>query len=414
MKKNLLKSFVIVTLLMFVSLVYFVGCSDEATPSLYNPPSTTGVPEITAVDPPAVAIGAVTAITITGKNFSSDISKVKVYFGKEAANILSASPTQLTVISPNVSGDMIIRVANQSSVEFSNSYQYTLTPAAEDFYPVASDSVNRPYSFVFDKSDNIYSYNTSLGVYQITPDGTGTLYSPKSGEAFWTSMRLGKDGILYGVRGLQAIFFIPANAGGTVKNSAWVSLTPSSTKISKIEFDPLGNLWAAGKNAAIFRIKADKSYVSFPFDYNVTAMRVFVENSTTYLYVAAQQGTSTTIKRLPIDANGDLGTPENYFDFSTNYGTEFTINDMTFAADGTLYLATDLPSPIVYINTDKSHGLLYEGILLKSPALSIAWGNGNYLFYVRTRMNETSGKFKLAQAIVKMNMLKPGAPYYGM
>jgi len=415
MKKNLLKSFVIVTLLMFVSSVYFVGCSDEEAPSLYNPPGTAGTPEITSVDPPAVAIGAVTVITITGKNFSSDASKMKVYFGKEAANIVSASPTQLTVISPNVSGDMNIRVANQSSVPFSNSYQYTLTPAAEDFYPAAGDSVNRPYSFVFDKSDNIFSYNAALGVYQITPDGVATLYSPKSGEAYWTSMRFGTNGVLYGVRGsAQAIFTIPANAGGTVKNSVWVSLTPATIKIAKIEFDPLGNMWAAGKNTAIYRIKSDKSYVSFPFDYNVTAMRVFVDNGTTYLYVAAQGASSTTIKRLPIDANGDLGAPEDYFDFSGNYGTECIINDMTFAADGTLYLATDLPSPIVYINTNKSHGLLYQGILLKSPALSITWGNGNYLYYVRTRISETSGKFKLAQAIVKMNMLKPGAPYYGM
>ncbi len=413
MKKKLFKSFILSIFLAFASLVYFVGCSNEVSPSLYSFSNTTSAtPEISSVDPSAEAIAAVTPITITGKNFLANTSAIEVFFGKEPATILTATPTQLTVISPNVWGSLKIRIATNTAISFSNSYDYVLTPAAKDYYPASTDSVNKPYSIVIDKSDNIFSYNTSLGVYQITPDSVSTLYSPKSGETFWTSMRFGTGGILYGVRGLQAIFYVPA--GGGIKNASWLALSPNSIKISKIEFDPLGNLWAAGKNSAIYRIKSDKSYVSFPFDYNVTAMRVFVENGMTYLYVAAQQNSMTTIMRMPIDANGDLGAAETYFDFSGNYGADFVVNDLTFAADGEMYLATNLPSPIVYVNTDKSHGLLYSGILIESPALSLCWGNGNYLYYIRSRVSDGTGKFVLSQAIVKMNMLKPGAPTYGM
>ena len=143
-------------------------------------------------------------------------------------------------------------------------------------------------------------------------------------------------------------------------------------------------------------------------------MRVFIDGGTTYLYVAAKQDSLTTIKRMPIGANGDLGLPETYFDFSGNYGAAYSVNDLTFAADGEMFLATDLPSPIVYINTDKSTGLLYPSLLLNSPALSFAWGIGFNLFYVRRQINDAAGALVLPQTIVKLNLQKPGAPYYGM
>jgi len=82
------------------------------------------------------------------------------------------------------------------------------------------------------------------------------------------------------------------------------------------------------------------------------------------LYAAVQQSSNIVIMRMPIDANGDLGNPENYFDFTGNYGANYTVNDLTFAADGEMFLATDLPSPIVYVNPDKTTGLLYPDLLL--------------------------------------------------
>ncbi|MCX6150029.1 MAG: IPT/TIG domain-containing protein [Ignavibacteriales bacterium] len=414
MKKQLFKTFILTILLAFASLIYFVGCSDEVSPSLYSNSSDAigATPEITSVDPPNAAIAAVTTITIAGKNFLSDTSSVKVYFGKKPGTILTASPTQLTVVSPNVWGSLKIKISINSAVPYSNTYDYVLQAAAKDYYPDKKDITNKPTSVIVDKMENVFSYNSTIGVVQITPDSVSSVYSTKGGETYWTTMRFGTNGVLYGVRGLQAIFSIPA--GGGVKNSSWVALAPSSLKISKIDFDPLGNLWAAGKNANIYRIKQDKSYIPFPFDYNVTAMRVFINNGITYLYVAAQLNSRTTIMRLPIDANGDLGTPETYFDFSENYGANFIVNDLTFAADGEMYLATDLPSPIVYVNSDKSNGLLYSGILLESPALSFAWGNGNFLYYVRSQMTDANGVVVLPPSVVKLNMLKPGAPYYGM
>ncbi len=414
MKQNLLKS-IITLALAFAAIFSFNNCSNEEVPSLYSDSSgetTDAAPIINSVDPSNTAIAGVTPVTITGANFSSDTALIKVYFGKQAGIIISSTPTQLTVISPNVSGSVKIKISTANALKFSNTYDYLLEPAAKDFYPYIKDRTNKPVSIIIDKMDNIYSSNSTIGVVQITPDSVSTLYSERSGETFLTSMRFGAGGNMFAARGLQAIFTIPA--GGGVKNSPWVVLSPSSTKISQIEFDPNGNLWASGNNSSIFRIKPDKSYTSFPFDYNVTAMRIFNDNGTVYLYLAAQKNSATTIMRMPLDANSDPGGAETYYDLSAKYGSNFVVNDLTFAADGEMFLATDLPSPIIYVKPDKSSDLLYKGILKNSPALSLAWGNSNFLYYVRTQINDANDAILIPQSIVKLNLLKPGAPYYGM
>ncbi len=416
MKQNLLKSLILAVCTALVLLVFFTSCSNEVTPSLYSGPAsspTGATPEIASVDPPNEALAAVTTITIKGNNFSSDTSAVRIYFGGQVGKVLTSSQTQLTVLSPNVSGSLKIKISTKTAELFSNAYDYMLEPASLDYYPEASDQANKPMAVISDNAGIIYSSNSAVGVIKIPPDSAATLYSVKSGETFWTSMRFDKNGILYAARGLQGVFSIPA--GGGVKNSPWVILSPTSIKISKIEFDPLGNLWAAGGNSNIYRIKPDKSYDAFPFDHNVTAMRIFIDGGTTFLFVVAQDNSAVTIMRVPIDANGNPGTPETYFDLSGKYGADIVVNDITFAADGEMFLATSLPaSPIIYINTDKSTGPLYTGILLNSPALSLAWGSGNYLYYVRSQITDDAGAILLPNTVVRLNVLKPGAPYYGM
>lgn len=168
-----------------------------------------------------------------------------------------------------------------------------------------------------------------------------------------------------------------------------------------------------GKNTVIYRIKQDKSYITFPFTATITAMRVYVDGGTTYLYVAAQQDSLTTIQRMPIDASGNLGAATTYYDFSKNYGANYLVNGIDFASDGEMFLATNMTQPIIYVNTDKSSGALYPSVLLNSPALGLAWGTGNYLFYIRRQINDATGVFVLPQSIVRLDVQKSGAPYYG-
>ncbi len=414
MKKLLYNYLFFSIVISSLTLITFPGCTDKGDPSLYQgvPTGPIGAtPSITSVSP-SIALAGVSQITITGQNFSVNPAEDLVYFNGNLTAVTSATPTQLIFTSPNVVGDSIaIRVAVLHSELFSNIVAIKQTAAAKDFYPGAKDQSDIPMSIISDNSGNIYSSNNAVGVVKITPDSVSSIYSLKGGETFWTCMRFGPGGVMYAVRGLQALFSIPA--GGGVKNSTYVVLTPSTVKISQIEFDPLGNLWAAGKNTAIYRIKSDKSFTSFPFSANVTAMRVYKDGGTTYLYVAAQQDSLTTIKRMPIDANGNLGTTETYFDFSGAYGANYIVNAMEISADGELFLATNLPQPIIYVNPDKSTGSFYPAILSNSPALSLTWGTGNYLYYIRRQINDAAGTFVSPQTIVKLDVQKPGAPYYG-
>ncbi len=414
MKKILYNSLSVSLTAALLFFIAIAGCSDKGDPSLFQgvPTGPIGAtPSISSVSP-STALAGVTQMTITGQNFSTDPTQDFIYFNGNMVTATSATQTQLVLTAPNVFGDEVqIKVAVLNAEKFSNTIVYAIRQTAKDYYPGAKDKGNIPMSIIGDNAGNIYSSNNAIGVMEIMPDSSSILYSPKGGESFWTCMRFGPGGVLYVARGLQALFQIPA--GGNVKAGTYVVLSPSTLKISQIEFDPLGNLWAAGKNTAIYRIKPDKSYTSFPFNANITAMRVYKDGGTTYLYVAAQVDSLTTIQRMPIDASGNLGAAETYFDFSANYGANNAVNAMEIAADGELFLATNLAQPMVYVNADKSTGYLYPLVLLNSPALALTWGTGNYLYYIRRQINDATGAMVTPQTIVKLDVQKQGAPYYG-
>ena len=401
-----------------IALLSFNGCSDKGAPSLYQGVPTTPIgatPSISSINPPNSSLAGVSQVTITGQNFSTNPMEDLVYFNISQAVVISATTTQLVVTAPNVVADSItVMVAVVHSELFSNKLYYNLTPAAKDFYPDSKSNYILPYTIVSDNIGNIYSSltvnNIGNGIKKITSDSLITNYASKGTETFWTSMRFGPNGVLFAARNLYAVFQIPAGGGAP---TTFVVL-PSSLKISQLEFDANNNLWAGGNNAAIYRIKQDKSITSFPYTANITAMRVYDDGGTSYLYVAAQQDSNLTVQRFPIDANGDLGSPQLYYDFSGNYGAGNSITSLEFSADGDMYLGTNLPQAIVVVHKDKSSSFLYPGVLAASGAISMVWGSGNFLYYIRSQVvDPNTNSVIIPQTIVKLNIQKPGAPYYG-
>jgi len=94
-----------------------------------------------------------------------------------------------------------------------------------------------------------------------------------------------------------------------------------------------------------------------------------------------------------------------YFDFSAAYPGYLT-KAITFDKNGDLYIGTDAPESIVLVHADGAHEGFYPG-LFHSSTISFAWGTGTYLYATR----EGSGDFP--QTILKIQMLKQGAPYFG-
>ncbi len=80
---------------------------------------------------------------------------------------------------------------------------------------------------------------------------------------------------------------------------------------------------------------------------------------------------------------------------------------LTFAADGDMYVGTDHAAGIMIVHPDGSFEPLYEG-LLKPYVYSLAWGTGTYLY-----ANQRNDVDPAQKRMLKINVLKQSAPYYG-
>ncbi len=406
---------------IIILLITIAGCKEEPTPSLFSDVPTGPIgatPAITSISPSDSALAGLDQLTITGANFSSDASQDIVYFNNRQVNIISATSTTILIKAPNLLSDTAryeignFRISTLNAELFSNQVNYKLKPAAFQFF--AFTTFQKPYDFVIDPSRNIFvsltnELNVGQGVKEITADGTLLDYAPKLSETYWTSMRFGPGGIIITVRqdNARALFQIPAG-GGTP--STYVVISDSKAKIASIDYDAANNLWAGGNNSSIYKIKPDNSIVSYPFTGNITAMRFFNGG----LYCAVKTDSSTVIQNLPIDGNGDLGSPAAYYDYSKNYGSQ-NVNAIEFATDGTMYLATNnVNSPIVVVNSNLSGEILFPGTLAKAPALFLYWDQAGYLYYTRGQIvDPNTGTTTISQTILRLTVAKQGAPYYG-
>ena len=415
MKKNSYKLSILTVLLATASFVYFTGCTDKGAPSLYQDVPTGPIgatPAITSVDPASSALAGVTTITITGQNFSSDSASVFVYFNGQPGTLLSASPTQLTVVSPNIVGPVKLKVATLSAELFSNEISYQLNAAAKDVFPDSKSTFVLPYGITSDKEGDIFMsvYNGgNKGVKEITPDSTITDWALPGAETYWNSMRFGSDGTLYGARNVRAVFSM--TQGGS---PATYVVLPSGTFITQLEFDPSGNLWAAGKGG-IYKIDPLKVATKFDYAPEVTAMRIFKDGSTVYLYVAGYENNAAKIQRFAIDNLGNLGSAEDVYDFSAKYGQNYRVTALDFTADGDMILGTDSPTPIVIVHTDNSAEALYPSVLVDGAVFNFTWGKPGdpYLYYTRVQtLDPATSAVVNPQKLVRLNIQKPGAPIY--
>ncbi len=383
--------------------LWLLGCEADNVTSLFDPNAQVRPdPVITSVSPSDRAFAGIGILTITGQNFSGVPAENFIYFDDQPGAVQSASPTQLTVKAPVlVKNGVTLKVAVFKAAKFSNTISYNLEAAVANFFKFGE--VEEPWSLACDAQDNVYTSllftGLGAGVKKVTPAGLSD-YSPKpSGSAArYIGMKFGPGGFLYGVTFERRISQIPAG-GGTPVN--WVVIANTALRLSDLDFDREGNLWAAG-NVDLHRIRPDKNVKSFPFASTVRSVRIF--NGA--IYLAGSRDNAEKIWRVPIVSADAVGPEEEYFDFSAKYnGMALAI---TFAVDGDLYIGTDAPESIVIVHPDKSSEALYPG-LFPSAGISFAWGTGDFL-YITQQGNAAS---KIQQTILKANMLKKGAPYYG-
>ncbi len=389
----------LLVLILFIAL--FSNCGEDSTPSLFDPDAPQGAtPQIAEVIPAGSTLSGIGQVTIKGQNFSSVPTENFVFFNDIRAEILSTSSTELTVKTPILVGEVDLKIAVHKAELFSNIVKYTLLETVGE--PVSFTETQAPWAITCDASENIYlslvDGNAGQGVKKVTLDGEMSDYAPKGGETYWAALKFGPNGILFGVRGVRAIFQIVAEGSAP---ATWAVIPTTTVKLADIDFDSELNMWAVGNNQEIFRIKPDKDIKGFPFVGDVRSVRIF----NNYVYLAGERESSEKIWRLPIISADELGPEEVYFDFSSAYPGYLT-KAITFDKNGDLYIGTDAPESIVLVHSDGSHEGLYPG-LFHSSTISFAWGTGTYLYATR------EGSVDFPQTILKIQMLKESAPYFG-
>ena len=60
-------------------------------------------------------------------------------------------------------------------------------------------------------------------------------------------------------------------------------------------------------------------------------------------------------------------------------GEEPALTDIAIGDDGSIYVATEGPDPILVVNTDGSIYPFYKDMLVPT-AVEIEWGTGNYMY----------------------------------
>ena len=389
--------FKIIVTFNFLVVLFLSSCSEDITPSLYETaPGSSLTPVISSIDPPNEALAGITKLTITGLNFSSVKENNSVYFNGKPGTVISSTPTQLEVISAIVISDSVaIKVAVANADQFSNNYFYKLIAAVFEFYPFDANLSEFPYALTVDNSEDVYVSLSGLGIKKLDNQGVLTGFAPKGPETFFRSITFASDNAIYAVRGgIKGVYKVAENTAPAAFVAASQGITDN---VNSINFDESRNvLWAGGNTGIIYRITLNKNVKKFAVDGNVNALKV-AGNS---LYVASTTN-KELIWKMDIISADSLGTPELYFDLSTQIDSLIKVIDIAAAQDGDLYLGTNKSSdPIYVIHPDKSFAELYPG-LINSAVYSMVWGNGNFI-YMTNVVNSIN------TTVLKINMQKLG------
>ncbi len=369
----------------FLLLMFIGSCTEPETHSLYDPTApTASTPTVTSISPAVAAVAGMDSIVITGQNFSAVPEENTIYFNDVRSAVISASPTRLVTIAPAAAVDssVSVRVTVDGAVAFSNPLSYSLLAGVVSFGDLAPASNVAPAELVsamtIDPSGGLilaYAYGAADGgILSFDAAGVRTRYAPAtSGVISWTGLKFGAGGSLFAAREFRAIYAF-APGGGSV-GALWTALT-FGVRITDIDFDQDGYMWAGGDNVNIYRLASDKSVTTFPFDANISSLRVHG----THLYFLADTSDGPRVWRASI-AGGVLGTPEVYFDFAAQF-PGLTAGGITFSSTGTLVIGTEPPYGIVFVGSNGSWTApfgFYEQFF-GTGVKKMAWGATEHLY----------------------------------
>ncbi len=399
MKLNLIQKYTGLLLLAFI----LTGCNQDLPDKLYDPDADKGAtPVLTALFPEDQTLAGVGEMTITGQNFSPVASENYVYFDGSQATVVSATPTELQIIAPDIVGDSLaVKVAVFRVELFSNSLIYKLIPAVLEFGTIEEPGADTQEAFAVavDAAENIYVQTKAKKIKKIAPDGSSSDFSSTT-YVTARSMKMGQGGLLYAAAAAGRVRkIVTYTAEGSESLFTTFSAAPED-----FDFDAAGDLLVA-VGSDIYRVKPDKSKTligSFPA--KLKAVRLF--NGLLYAMQIADGSGSQKIWTAKATETTLENITETFDSANAAWLAGADILTMAFAEDGTMLFGTDnVDNGMFRLNTDGSGAALYAN-LIAAEIRSLSWGNGTVFYALR----HLEGATKVLR--VDMGNLK-SAPYEG-
>ena len=363
-------------------------------------------PSISSVEPEA-AFAGIDTLTISGQNFSENTSENLVYFNNMLGEVVNATSTSLSVITPNLVSDSVqIRVAVQGAFLFADhSSLYTLTAAVLDYGPF--DQFTDIFSLDLDRDENLI---VSLDG---TPNAEFWIVDTNQDSAVWSGalakgsgMKLGPTGSVYFVNYQR---FLYKDEQGTPKENSEI-FKRLNGNATDLDFDSYGNLFVGGAGSTIdvVDINDDGGLTSGVTEaknldtLDILSLKVLND----YLYVLTTTVTSdqAIYKMQILDDSGSLGDLELVFDWSAYTNKLSSALCFTLSESGDLFVGSDSDDqPLTYIQNGNARG--FYSSILTAPISYMAWGNSNYLYLI----NKTEETNRVQRVDTRMS----GADYYG-
>lgn len=379
-------------------------CEYDQPEKLFPIPSGIQPDPVIADISPDSAVNGITLVTISGENFSLQSDQNFVYFGTTAGIIRSTASNQLIVQRPlTISGDFMIKVSVRNAFQFAETGPYNMEAGL-----IQIGAATENNSFTVDKAGNLYAERDNT-IYKTDPSGVQSQYGTI--EAASSCMRMGSGKYLYLQRRESQNFYRIPPGGGTA-----VRYTRILRRVSVFDFDSTGYIYSGSGGLVSNNLVGNGLFITSPDGitgnevsgyrdlFAISAVRVFDG----FVFVLADTISSipeykfSIIFKHEITGSGQLG--ERIPVLRLTDGSVY--KDLTFSADGKIFLATNKTNPILVLHQDGSGESLYPGIL-QGPLVQLCWSDGYYLYY--SLLSETEGQ----SALFRICMGESGAKYYG-